>query len=97
MARRCPITKSGTTVGRQIARRGLAKKDGGVGLKTTGNTKRKFKVNMQSKRLWVPEIGRFVRVKLSTRAMKEVDVRGAYVVLSENGLLPKSGTKKRAS
>jgi hypothetical protein len=29
--------------------------------------------------------------------MKEVDVRGAYVVLSENGLLPKSGTKKRAS
>lgn len=89
MARRCPITGRSTRSGAQIARRGLSKKSGGIGLRVTGHTKRKFKANLQSKRVWVAELNRFVRVRISTRALKHIDVRGAYAVLREAGLLPK--------
>lgn len=47
MARVCEICGKGTTSGKSIARRGLPKKKGGVGLKTTGHTKRKFLANIQ--------------------------------------------------
>lgn len=90
MARRCPITGRGTATGKQIARRGLPKKKGGIGLRTTGHTRRKFKVNVQSRRVWVKELGRHVRVRVSTRGLKKIDKRGAYVVLREAGLLPKA-------
>ncbi len=95
MARRCPITGRGTAVGRQVARRGLSKKSGGIGLRTTGNTLRKFKVNVQPKRVWVPELGQFVRVRISTRGLKHIDARGAYSVLREAGLLPKKRKQRR--
>ena len=47
MARVCDICEKRTRVGGSIARRGLAKSKGGVGLKTTGHTKRKFFPNLQ--------------------------------------------------
>ena len=54
MARRCEVTGKGTTSGKSIARRGLPKKKGGVGLKTTGHTKRTFKSNIQKVRVLLP-------------------------------------------
>jgi large subunit ribosomal protein L28 len=99
MSRRCQVTKRGTRAGRSIARRGLSKQSGGVGLKTTGVSKRTFQVNVHKKRIWVPELGEYVRVKLSTRAMKTIDKRGAYPVLLEAGLIkpaPAGGKKKSA-
>ena len=87
MSRVCQVTKRGTQSGRSIARRGLPKSKGGVGLKTTGVTLRKFKVNTQRRRIWVPELGLHVRVKLSTRALKTIDKRGAYPVLLEAGII----------
>ena len=45
MARVCEICGKGTTSGRQYSRRGRAK--GGVGIKTTGVSKRTFKPNLQ--------------------------------------------------
>ncbi len=47
MARVCDICEKRTRVGGSIARRGLPKRKGGVGLKTTGHTKRKFFPNLQ--------------------------------------------------
>jgi large subunit ribosomal protein L28 len=95
MSRVCQVTGRGTKSGGSIARRGLAKKDGGVGLRTTGHTKRKFKVNTQTKRIWVPELQKHVRVKLSTKALKTITKRGAYPVLVEAGIIkpvrPKQG------
>ncbi len=92
MPRICQITGRGTKSGGSIARRGLAKKKGGVGLRTTGHSKRQFKVNLQRKRIWVPELGEYVRVRLSTRALKTISKRGAYPVLLEAGLIkPKHG------
>ena len=39
--------------------------------------------NLQSKRVWDPENERFVKLKLTTRALREIDKRGASVVLRE--------------
>jgi len=98
MSRVCQIMNRGTRAGKSIARRGLPKKKGGVGLKTTGVTKRTFKVNVQSKRIWVPELKQYVRVRLSTRALKTISKRGAYSVLIEAGLLkPTRAPKAKAS
>jgi large subunit ribosomal protein L28 len=69
MARVCQFTGRKTRFGHKLTRRGLAKAKGGVGIKTTGCTKRKFKANIQKVRAWID--GRTVRVKISTRALKK--------------------------
>lgn len=43
----CHYCEKGPIFGRSIARRGLAKSKGGVGIKTTGVTKRMFRPNIQ--------------------------------------------------
>ena len=87
MSRTCQVTGRGTRVGGTIARRGLPKKKGGVGLNITGVTKRKFKVNVQKKRIWVPEIGQHVTVRLSARALRTINKNGAYSTLVKAGLI----------
>jgi large subunit ribosomal protein L28 len=69
MSRYCPVTGRRTRVGNSVARRGLAKRDGGVGLRCTGRTKRLFKPNIQKIRVIMPD-GSVTRVKLSTKAIK---------------------------
>ena len=68
MARVCTFCGKRTESGGQIARRGLAKKDGGVGLKTTGHSLRKFKPNIQKVRAVVDGVAQ--RVRLCTRCLK---------------------------
>jgi ribosomal protein L28 len=53
----------------QVKRRGLAKKDGGVGRRVTGRSKRTFKPNLQPVRVLTPE-GSVVTLKLSTKVIK---------------------------
>ena len=88
MSRVCQVTGRRTRVGNSIARRGLAKPKGGIGLKTTGVT------NIQKKRIWVPELNRWVKVKLSTKAMKTINAKGAYPVLVAAGVVAPLRTKK---
>ena len=87
MSRTCQITGRGTTAGRSIARRGLPKRVGGVGLNITGVTKRQFKVNVHKKRIWVPELGKHVTVRLSARALRTISKNGAYPTLVKAGLI----------
>lgn len=68
MARVCYFTGRRTRAGRSIARRGKAKYLGGVGRKTTGITKRKFKPNIQRVRALVD--GKICRIKVSAKAIK---------------------------
>ncbi|HHH75937.1 MAG TPA: 50S ribosomal protein L28 [Phycisphaerae bacterium] len=68
MPRVCALTGKRTHSGRKIARRGKAKAVGGVGIKTTGRTKRKFKANIQRVRAVVN--GRVVRLKVATSAIR---------------------------
>ena len=68
MARKCFFTGKRTIAGRSISRRGKAKYLGGVGRKTTGITKRKFKPNIQRVRALVD--GKVCRIKVSAKAIR---------------------------
>ena len=68
MPRVCAFTGKRTSAGRKYAHRGKAKRLGGVGIKITGKTKRKFKPNLQKVRALVD--GRVVRILVSTRAIR---------------------------
>jgi len=45
-------------------------------------TKRRFDVNIQTKRYWVPSLGRTVTLRLSPKGIKEIDVRGIDAVVA---------------
>ncbi len=68
MARVCDFCDKGTAFGGSIARRGLPKKAGGVGLRITGRSKRTFKPNIQRVRAVID--GKVTRVKICTRCLK---------------------------
>lgn len=68
MSRVCYFTGRKTRAGRSIARRGKAKYLGGVGIKTTGVTKRKFKPNIQRVRAIID--GTVCRIKVSAKAIR---------------------------
>jgi large subunit ribosomal protein L28 len=53
MAKVCDLCGKGPRVGNRIIRRGLAKKKGGIGLHTTGVTRRRFLPNLQKMRILV--------------------------------------------
>ena len=83
----CSITKAKPVRGSVIHRRGLAKKKGGIGQHVTKVVPRLFQPNLITKRIWVPELKRFVRVKLTSRALKTVTKNGAYATLKKAGVL----------
>ena len=93
---RCQVTGVGPKTGKSIARRGKAKREGGVGKKTTGIDFRKFKPNLQKQRIWVPELGRYEVIRLSARALKTIDKKGAYRVLLDAGLVRPPKAKRAA-
>ncbi len=49
-------------------------------------TKRVFKPNVQSKKIYVAELGRSVRIQMSARAMRTVDKIGLLPYLQRQGL-----------
>jgi large subunit ribosomal protein L28 len=68
MARVCHFLGKKTVSGHTIARRGKAKYLGGVGVKTTGITKRKFKPNIQKVRTIID--GKVCKIRVSAKAIK---------------------------
>lgn len=46
-------------------------------------TRRRFDVNVQRKRYWVPSLGRHVPLYLSARGIKTIDRRGIDVVVAD--------------
>jgi len=87
MARICSIRGTRVRSGGRIHRSGLAKKKGGIGRHVTKVTKRKVSPNLQNKRIWVPELDKFVRIKLTARALKTINKNGAYVTLKSAGIV----------
>jgi large subunit ribosomal protein L28 len=55
-------------------------------------TKRRFVPNLQTKKVYVPELGRTVRIKMSTRAMRTIDKIGLIPYLRKQGLRLKDVT-----
>ncbi len=68
MARRCAICGKKAVTGNSISRRGLAKKKGGVGKKTTGITKRKFYPNLQRKKVFIN--GKIKKILICAKCIK---------------------------
>ena len=49
-------------------------------------TKRWQNVNVQSRRLWVPELGKFVRISITTRDLRTIDKKGLFASSKEHGV-----------
>jgi len=63
MARRCQLT--GTTV-----------QSGNNVSHAHNKTRRRFLPNLQKKRIWIPEEGRWVRMRVTAKALKTLDKVG---------------------
>jgi large subunit ribosomal protein L28 len=73
MARKCVFTGKRPNVANKVSHSHRASK------------KRQFP-NLQTRRLWWAEGERFVKVRLSTRAMRTIDRKGLQVFANESGL-----------
>ena len=80
MARVCDITGKHSQVGGGYSNRVRATKFNPTG-------KRRRQVNIQKKTLFVPELGKKITLNVSTKALKTMKKRGAYVTLKKAGLV----------
>tara|TARA_B100000073_G_scaffold128250_1_gene104969 strand:+ start:834 stop:1070 length:237 start_codon:yes stop_codon:yes gene_type:complete len=46
-------------------------------------TRRRFNINLQKKKFWVPDEKRFVTLKLSTRGIRIIDKKGISSVIKD--------------
>lgn len=97
MSRICQITGARPTRGNRIHRRGLAKKKGGIGMHVTAVTPRWYFPNLHKKRIFVPELQKWVEVKINSRALKTIAKNGAYTTLVKAGLIERIQPKKAAA
>ena len=54
--------------------------------KANNKTKRRQLPNLQNKKIFVPELGKSVRIKVSTSALKSIDKEGLMVFLKKKNL-----------
>jgi len=80
MAKQCQITGKRTQIGGRYSNRTRATQ-----FNPCGKTKRR--VNLQKKRIYVPELGRSIKVNLSAKALRLVAKNGAYKTLKEANLI----------
>lgn len=73
MSRRCAITAKGPLTGNRVSH-------------ANNRTKRRQLPNLVTKRIFVPEVGRLVRVRLSTSALRTVSKKGLVAALADAGL-----------
>jgi large subunit ribosomal protein L28 len=92
----CQITGARPKWGSRIHRRGLAKKKGGIGMHVTAITRRLFVPNLRRKRIFVPELGEWVKVRCTARALKTIAKNGAYATLLKAGLIQPVPPGKRS-
>jgi len=80
MARVCAITGKKSQVGGGYSNRVRATKFNPTG-------KRRRHVNLQSKTLFIPELGKKVTVRVSAKGLKTMKKRGAFLTLRKAGLV----------
>ena len=54
--------------------------------KAHNKTKRKQYPNLQNKKVFIPETGEYVKLKISTKALKTIDKFGLLFYLNKNNL-----------
>lgn len=80
MAKSCPVLHKSSRLGGGYSNRTRATQ-----FNPTGKV-RKYP-NLQKKRIYVPELGKFVSLTLSTRAIKTIQKNGAYQTLKKAGVI----------
>ena len=80
MAKVCPITKKKTQVGGKYSNRVRATQ-----YNPTGKVRRI--PNLQKKKIFIPELNKFVTLTLSAKAIKTIKKNGAYKTLKKAGLI----------
>lgn len=70
MAKKCRVTGKGPLVGNNVSH-------------ANNKTKRRYLPNLQYKRFWLEDEKRFVRIRVSTRAMRIIDKYGIKAVLND--------------
>ena len=78
MSRVCELTGKRTVAGNNVSH-------------SKRRTKRKFYPNLHKKKFFIPEVNRWVTLKVSTTAMRNIDKKGIYSYLKE---LEKKGNIK---
>ena len=73
MARKCVLTGKRPNVGYKVSH-------------SHRRSKKRQLPNLQVKRIWWPEGGRFVRMRISTRALRTIDKRGLHAFAVDMGL-----------
>ncbi len=73
MARKCPLTGKGPMAGNNVSH-------------SNKKTRMRQLPNIQSKRLYVPELDRWVRVRISARALRTIGKKGLMRYLKDEGL-----------
>ena len=95
MSRTCEHCGKSVQFGNKIARRGMAKYLGGVGIKTTGVTRRKFKPNVQRIRIQDKD-GRVRRARICTKCLRSGGFRKPMRRDIPEGLLNRMRAKEEA-
>lgn len=80
MAKKCPVTGKGPLVGNNVSH-------------ANNKTKRRYLPNLQSKRFWLEDEKRFVRLRVSTSGIKIIDKYGIKAVLNDIKLRDKVSAK----
>ena len=70
MARVCQVTGKGPMVGNNVSH-------------ANNKTKRRFLPNLQSRRFWVESENRWVRLRVSAKAIRTIDKNGIDAVLAK--------------
>jgi len=70
MAKVCPVTEKRPRSGHRVSH-------------ANNKTKRRFEANLHEKRIWVPSEGRFIRLRLSAKALRTIDKKGADAVVAD--------------
>ncbi len=73
MSRVCKITGKKPLVGNNVSH-------------AHNKSKRRQLPNLQNKRIFVSELNRFVRIRISTRALKTINRKGLLTYLAQKGL-----------
>ncbi len=70
MSRTCQVTGKKALVGNNVSH-------------SNRKSKRRFEINLRTKRLWLEEESRWIKLRLTARALREIDKRGLAVVVKE--------------
>ena len=70
MSRVCDVTGKKTMFGNNVSH-------------AHNKTRRRFDINLQKKRFWLPDEKRFITLKVSTHGMRIIDKKGIRKVVNE--------------